>query len=74
MIRYAIGMTGEELRRIRTERFKETQAEFAPRVGLTPNALARLERSERGISRTLAILARMIRRQRPKKRTRSAAG
>jgi transcriptional regulator with XRE-family HTH domain len=52
-------MTGAELRRIR-QRFGKTQAAFAPRLGLTPNALARLERGERRISKTLEILARLI--------------
>ncbi|MCW5891378.1 MAG: helix-turn-helix domain-containing protein [bacterium] len=48
-------MTGEELRTIR-HRLGLSQREFAPRVGLTANAVARIERGERGVSPMLAIL------------------
>jgi transcriptional regulator with XRE-family HTH domain len=52
-------VTGEQLRRIR-ERLGLTQAQFAPRLGVTANSLARLERGERRISETLALLAHVV--------------
>jgi transcriptional regulator with XRE-family HTH domain len=52
-------VTGLELRRIR-DRLKLTQVAFAARLGLTANSLARLERGERGVSETVAILARLL--------------
>ena len=64
-------MTAEELRRIRL-RLGLTQAAFAARVGVTANSLARLERGERGVSETLAILVRLLAQpvpaRRPKRR------
>jgi len=52
-------MTGRELRAIRAK-FGLTQREFSPLVGITQNALARLERGERKISETLSILAKLL--------------
>ena len=52
-------MTGEQLRAIR-RRLGLTQAALAARLGITANALARLERGERGVSETIAILARLL--------------
>jgi len=52
-------MTGTRLRAIR-RRLSLTQAAFAARLGITANALARLERGERGVSETIAILARLL--------------
>ncbi len=60
-------MTGEELRRIRL-RLGLTQAAFAPQLGITANSLARLERNERGVSETLALLARSLVKQAPPRR------
>jgi len=64
-------VTAEELRRIRL-RLGLTQAAFAARVGVTANSLARLERGERGVSETLAILVRLLAQpvpaRRPKRR------
>ena len=60
-------MTGEELRRIRL-RLGLTQAAFAPRLGITSNSLARLERGERGVSETLALLAQVVAQQAPARR------
>jgi transcriptional regulator with XRE-family HTH domain len=62
-------VTGGELRQIR-RRLGLSQREFAPRVGLQPNSLARLERDERQVSETLAILARLLARDAPQKRRR----
>lgn len=52
-------MDGRELRRIRWK-LNLTQVEFAKELGITSNALARLERGERSISLTLAKLARIL--------------
>ena len=52
-------MTGEQLRAIR-RRLGLTQAAFAAHLGITANSLARLERGERGVSETLAILAEFL--------------
>jgi transcriptional regulator with XRE-family HTH domain len=61
-------VTGTELRQIR-DRLRLTQAAFAARLGMTPNSLARLERGERGVSETVAILARLLAREaRPSRR------
>src|SRR5947209_2434307 len=46
-LEYIIPVTCEELRRIRM-RLGLTQVAFAPRLGITANSLARLERGERG--------------------------
>ena len=60
-------MTGEQLRAIR-RRLGLTQAAFAVGLGITANALARLERGERRVSETLAILARLTEKARPRPR------
>lgn len=52
-------VTGEELRRIR-RRLGLTQAGLAARLGIEANSLARLERGERAVSATLALLARLL--------------
>jgi transcriptional regulator with XRE-family HTH domain len=62
-------VTGKELRAIRL-RLGLSQRTFAPRVGLQPNSLARLERGERQVSETLAILAQLLARDAPKQRRR----
>jgi len=59
-------VTGKELRAIR-RRLGLSQRRFAPWVGLQPNSLARLERGERQVSETLAILARLLARDAPMK-------
>jgi transcriptional regulator with XRE-family HTH domain len=48
-------MTGPELRKAR-ERLGLTQAEMAPLLGVTANSLARLERDERTVTRTMELL------------------
>jgi transcriptional regulator with XRE-family HTH domain len=52
-------VTGAQLRLIR-QRLGATQAIFAPRLGITANSLARLERGDRRVSETLALLAQML--------------
>jgi DNA-binding transcriptional regulator YiaG len=54
-----MAVTGAQLRQIR-QRLRLTQATFAPRLGITANSLARLERGDRRISGTLALLVRML--------------
>jgi transcriptional regulator with XRE-family HTH domain len=51
-------VNGDELRGLRSELGK-TQAQLAELLGITSNALARLERGERRISETLARLAQL---------------
>jgi transcriptional regulator with XRE-family HTH domain len=55
-------MTGAQLRRIR-QKLKLTQVQFAARLGIESNSLARLERDERRISEPLARLVRLLSRQ-----------
>ncbi|PYP67077.1 MAG: hypothetical protein DMD36_16065 [Gemmatimonadetes bacterium] len=45
-----------------------TQVAFAPRLGITANSLARLERGERGVSETLALLAQVVAQEAPARR------
>jgi transcriptional regulator with XRE-family HTH domain len=52
-------MDNTQLRRIR-KRLKLTQAQFAERIGIAPNSLARLERGERAITEPLARLIRLL--------------
>jgi transcriptional regulator with XRE-family HTH domain len=52
-------MKGKELRGIR-ERLKLTQVEFAERVGVTSNTVARWERDEMGIREPIARLIQRI--------------
>jgi transcriptional regulator with XRE-family HTH domain len=60
-------VTGAQLRLIR-QRLGATQATFAPRLGITANSLARLERGDRRVSETLALLAQMLATQAPARR------
>jgi transcriptional regulator with XRE-family HTH domain len=62
-------MTGEELRALR-HRLGLTQRAFAEQLGVEANSLARLERDERTIGQTLAILARLLAQRAPKRRRR----
>jgi transcriptional regulator with XRE-family HTH domain len=50
---------GAEVRRVRT-RLGLTQREFAERVGVIPNTVARWERDEAAIGSTAAILIRLL--------------
>lgn len=52
-------MTGAELRAIRL-RLRLLQGEFGERLGLSLNQVSRAERGLSGISRTVAILARLL--------------
>jgi transcriptional regulator with XRE-family HTH domain len=52
-------MTGKELRAIR-DSFGERQVDFAKRLGLTSNHLARIERGEAAVTKTLELLAHLI--------------
>jgi transcriptional regulator with XRE-family HTH domain len=56
---------GWALRRLRGT---ETQAEFAMRLAVHANTLARYERDELPIPETVARLAKLLTRERPKKR------
>jgi DNA-binding transcriptional regulator YiaG len=62
-----MAVTGAQLRQIR-QRFGATQATFAPRLGITANSLARLERGDRRVSETLALLVRVLATQTPARR------
>ena len=61
-------MTGSELASLR-HALGLTQAQFAPLLGLRPDSLARLERGERGVTKTIALLAGTIARDRGLVRT-----
>jgi transcriptional regulator with XRE-family HTH domain len=52
-------MTGKELRAIR-KRLGWTQAQLAARIGVAANSVARQERGEVRIRKSLALLVRMI--------------
>ena len=56
---------GTKLRRLRGT---ETQAEFAARLAVHANTLARYERGELPIPETVARLAKLLTREQPKKR------
>jgi transcriptional regulator with XRE-family HTH domain len=62
-----MAVTGVQLRQIR-HRLGLTQATFAPRLGITANSLARLERGDRRVSETLALLVRVLASQAPGRR------
>jgi transcriptional regulator with XRE-family HTH domain len=62
-----MAVTGAQLRQIR-QRLGLTQVTFAPRLGITANSLARLERGDRRISETLALLVRVLATQTPSRR------
>jgi transcriptional regulator with XRE-family HTH domain len=61
-------MKGAEVRRVRKE-FGDTQREFAKRVGVNPNTVARWERDEVVVGSTAAILIRLLSRQHRKGET-----
>jgi hypothetical protein len=64
-------VTGKELRAIREDLFGERQVDFAKRLGLTSNHLARIERGEVPVMPTVEILAKLIAKgRRPKRPTR----
>ena len=52
-------MTGKQLRSIR-KRLGWTQREFAEKLGIHPNTLARQERGESGIGGSVERLARVL--------------
>jgi transcriptional regulator with XRE-family HTH domain len=52
-------MKGTEVRRVR-KRLGLTQREFAGRVGVNPNTVARWERDELTVGSTAAILIRLL--------------
>ncbi len=52
-------MKGGEVRRVR-RRLGLTQREFAARVGVVPNTVARWERDEATVGSTAAILIRLL--------------
>lgn len=62
-INYASGiiniMTPKELQRLR-KKLDLTQAQMADKIGITSNALARLERGERKISEPLSRLVKLL--------------
>jgi len=70
---YTVGIvltvTGEELRQFR-QRLGLTQAQFAQRVGVASNSVARWERDERAISEPVARLIRLLAKTEPKRRKR----
>ena len=56
---YSPTMTSKQLRAIR-KRLDWTQVEFAERLGIHPNTLARQERGEKGIGGAVEKLARLL--------------
>jgi DNA-binding transcriptional regulator YiaG len=52
-------MRGTEVRQVR-KRLRLTQREFAGRVGVNPNTVARWERGELTVGSTAAILIRLL--------------
>jgi len=52
-------MTGKDVRRVR-RMLGLTQREFAARVGVNPNTVARWERDELTVGSTAAILIRLL--------------
>lgn len=52
-------MTGREVRQVR-KRLGLTQREFAARVGVTPNAVAKWESGHFTVGKTAAILIRLL--------------
>lgn len=52
-------MTPEELLRLR-KKLDLTQAQMADKIGITSNALARLERGERKISEPISRLVKLL--------------
>jgi transcriptional regulator with XRE-family HTH domain len=61
-------VTGKDLRRVR-HAFGERQADFAKRLGLTGNHLARIERGETALTPTVEILVSMIDKERRRRKT-----
>ena len=55
-------MTGKQLRAVRTA-MELTQVQFAQRVGLTGNTIARMERGEMGIPPMLELLVSYVARE-----------
>jgi transcriptional regulator with XRE-family HTH domain len=63
--RIVVPVNGEALRRLRGS---ETQAVFAARLGVHANTLARYERGDLAIPEPVARLAKLLTRERPRKR------
>jgi transcriptional regulator with XRE-family HTH domain len=55
----SVAVKGSEVRRVR-KRLGLTQREFAVRVGVIPNTVARWERDEATVGSTAAILIRLL--------------
>jgi putative transcriptional regulator len=62
-------MKGAEVRRVRKE-LELTQREFAKRLGVTGNSVARWERNELTVGSTAAILIRLLGKLHRKEHTR----
>jgi len=66
--RIVVPVKGEALRRLRGS---ETQEAFAARLGVHANTLARYERGDLAIPEPVVRLAKLLTRERPRKRRRS---